>query len=70
MRKIEFVFSDSYGTCRAAIKGFNQVVKVSSYIDLEYFVEQPLVPNGVESLTKIYETSTDFFLMVVDLLLY
>ena len=43
---------------------------MSSYIDLEYFVEQPLVPNGVESFTKIYETSTDFFLMVVDLLLY
>ena len=48
-------------------EGFNQVVKVSSYVGLEKLVEHPLVPNGVESFRKIYISSIGFFIMVVNI---
>ena len=65
-----FVFSDSYGTCRIAMKAFDQTVEMSSYVDFEQLVKQSLVPNRFESFTKIYETSIVFFLMVVDIFIY
>ena len=43
---------------------------MSSYVDFEQLVKQSLVPNRVESFTKIYETSIDFFFMVVDIFIY
>jgi len=70
MRKIEFVFSDSYGTCRIAINAFEQIVEMSSFVDFEQLVKQSLVPNRVESFTKIYKTSIDFFLMVVVIFIF
>jgi len=41
-----------------------------SHVDLEELIKESLVPNGVESFTKIYETSIDVFLVVVDILIY
>ena len=49
---------------------FDQIVEMSSYVDFEQLVKQSLVPNRVESLTKIYETRIAFFLMVVDIFIY
>jgi len=51
-------------------KAFDQIVEMSSCVDFEQLVKQSLVPNRVESFKKIYETSIDLFLMVVDIFIY